>query len=549
MTRICLAALLALLLTGDGASAADPPICLVVDPVVQLGCAAGAAPGDRPTQTQAESVQPDATPETAVAASSVAVERDPEHIGVMAAPGAAARRMRAVFARSGAQVERAIPAIDSYLLRVDPAHQAAAVRALRSSPEVAHAAPDVVAHVFDTTPDDAEWPLQVGLRVVGFPRVWDASRGSSRVTVAVVDTGVDANQADLRGAVVPGANFVTPGAPPADDHGHGTAVAGIVAARSNNRQGMAGICWLCSIMPVKVLDATGSGDDTQVAAGIVWAADHGAQVINLSLGAPGSTPELTAALAYAANKGVVVVGAAGNSGATAPFYPAADGNVLSVAGTTTLDALYPWSNFGAWVDVAAPGCNIAPVSAGGYGGFCGTSSATPVVSGLAALALSAQPSASAHDVVHAIEASAKPLPGAVRFGRVDAPQTLAALQPVAARTTITHTGVVTRAHPARSYLVVAAPGALTATVSFSGRGTIDLSLVARATHTTLARTTGSSPLQLERSVTGPVTVIVRRRTGAVHFVLTLAYTAASRAARWQHARDGAARAPPRSRRG
>jgi subtilisin family serine protease len=530
MTRlslVLLAAVALMALRGEAGSAAGPPVCLVVDPVVQLGCTASDGPGSRPAQAQAESVQPDATPEAPVAASPTAVQRDPEHIGVMTVPGVATRRVLAVFAQSGVRVERAIPAIDSYFVRVDPARQVAAVRALRSSPVVVHAASDVVAHVFDTTPDDAEWPLQAGLRVVGFPRVWDASHGSARITVAVVDTGVDPNQPDLYGAVVAGANFVDRGAPPTDDHGHGTSVAGIIAARSNNRQGMAGICWLCSIMPVKVLDASGSGDDTQVAAGIVWAADHGAQVINLSLGAPGGTPELTAALAYAANSDVVVIGAAGNSGTTVPFYPAADGNVLSVAGTTTLDAPYPWSNFGSWVDVAAPGCNIAPVPGDTYGGFCGTSSATPVVSGLAALALSAEPSASAHDVVQAIEAAAKPVPGFVRFGRVEAPQTLAALQPVSARTTLTHEGLLTKRQSTRSYVVASAAGQLTATVTFAGPGALDLTLLSQATHTRLARITGSSPLQLSRSVTGPVVLVVRRRTGrAVRFVLTLSYSAA-----------------------
>jgi subtilisin family serine protease len=524
---VLLAGLMAACIRGETGAAADPPLCLIVEPVVQVGCPAGAESSNAPTRTQSQAAPADTTPETAVAPSPRALVRDPEHIGVMAVPGVAPQRVRAAFARAGVEVEQAIPAIDSYFLRVDPDHQAAAVRSLRSSPVVAHATPDVVMHAFDTTPDDAEWPLQAGLRVVGFPRVWDANRGSARVTVAVVDTGVDPNQPDLRGAVVPGANFVDPAAPPTDDHGHGTAVAGIIAARSNNRQGMAGICWFCSIMPVKVLDSSGSGDDTQVAAGIVWAADHGAQVINLSLGAPGSTPELTAALAYAANRGAVVVGAAGNSGSTVPFYPAADGNVLSVAGTTTLDALYPWSNFGSWVDVAAPGCNIAPAAGGAYGGFCGTSSATPVVAGLAALAVSAQPSASVREVMQAIEASAKPLPGFVRFGRIEAPQTLTALGPAAARVTVSHVGVLTRANPSWRYPVAAGPGLLTATLGFSGRGAVELTLVSRATRAILTRISGSSPLQLDRLVAGPVTVVVRRRTGAVRFLLTVAYTGGS----------------------
>src|SRR5439155_14452806 len=141
-------------------------------------------------------------------------------------------------------------------------------------------------------------------------------------------------------------------------------------------------------MPVKVLDSHGSGDDTLIAAGIVWAVDHGAQVINLSLGGPATSESLSAAIGYAAAKNVIVVGAAGNSGTTTPFYPAADPRVLSVAATTVADRRYSWSNFGSWVNVTAPGCNVAPLLAGGYGWFCGTSSATPPVTGLGALELS-----------------------------------------------------------------------------------------------------------------------------------------------------------------
>src|SRR5207302_693694 len=160
--------------------------------------------------------------------------------------------------------------------------------------------------------------------------------------------------------------------------------AGVIAARSNNHVGGAGVCWRCLVMPIKALDSKGSGDDTLIAAGIVWAVDHGAQVINLSLGGPGSSVELANALAYASAKGVVVLAAAGNAGVTTQFYPAADPQVVSVAATTVADNRYSWSNFGSWVRLAAPGCNIAPILGDGYGTFCGTSSATPVVAGLVA---------------------------------------------------------------------------------------------------------------------------------------------------------------------
>jgi subtilisin family serine protease len=504
------------------ASAAGRPdaLCVAIDPVIALGCNGQ----QQQQQTSTVAGGSASTAEAPVALSATTVERDPERIAVMVEPHVSIQAVELLFARAHVQLEQAIPAIRSYLARVDPNRRAAALRVLHSSSIVARAAPDVIAHVLDTTPDDSDWPLQTGLRVVGFPRAWDTSRGSSRITVAVVDTGVDLKQSDLQGALVAGANFVSAGAPPIDDHGHGTAVAGIIAARSNNRQGITGACWLCMLMPVKVLDKTGSGDDTTIAAGIVWAADHNARVINLSLGGPGTTPELTAALAYAARKGVVVVAAAGNSGTTIPFYPAADANVLSVAATTSVDQPYNWTNFGPWVNVAAPGCNIAPIVNGGYGTFCGTSSASPLVAGIAALALSERPTATSSQVVQAIEQSAKPVGGFVHFGRVNAPDTLAALASMSGAVVAVRNGTLTRAQRTRTYEFQSAPGQFTATVRFA-RGSITLTLTSSETGVQLARISGSSPLTLSQAVTGPVKVTVNAARGrSVRFELAASYT-------------------------
>src|SRR5438445_6264128 len=264
---------------------------------------------------------------------------------------------------------------------MEPEHRAAVLASLQSSSAAASASKEPIAEAFDTSPDDTDWPQQDGLRVAGFPKAWDVTQGSSKVVVAVVATGVDANHPDLRGALVPGWNFIGNDANSSDDHGHGTAVAGVIAARSNNHVGGAGVCWRCLVMPIKVLDAKGSGDDTTIAAGIVWAADHGARVIHLSLGGPGSSVELANALAYASAKGPVVVAAAGNAGITTQFYPAADPHAISVAATTVADNRYSWSNFGSWVRLAAPGCNIAPVPGDGHGTAGGMSPAAAAAAG------------------------------------------------------------------------------------------------------------------------------------------------------------------------
>jgi Subtilase family len=276
-----------------------------------------------------------------------------------------------------------------------------------------------------TIPTDPLWRDQWGPSQIGAPAAWAVTMGSPRVVIAVLDTGVDLSQPDLQGALVPGYNVVAGNSDPGDDNGHGTRTAGIVGARADNGVGVSGVCPRCSVMPVKVVGANGSGTDLDVASGITWATNHGAQVLSLSLGGTQSDA-VAAAVAYAESKGVLVVAAAGNGGSTQPFYPAADPGVLSVAGTQTDDHLFPWSNYGSWVAVAAPGCDTTTFMGGGYGQFCGTSASTPVVAGLAGLALSYSPTSSADAIEHAIVSSAHTIDG-VAGGRVDAARTLAAL--------------------------------------------------------------------------------------------------------------------------
>ena len=274
-------------------------------------------------------------------------------------------------------------------------------------------------------PTDPLWPRQWGPAHVGAPAVWKLTKGSPRVVIAVLDTGVDPSQRDLQGALVSGYDTVNGDDDPSDDNGHGTRTAGIVGARADNGVGISGMCPGCSIMPVKVLAADGSGTAFQIASGITWAADHGASIISMSLGGGQSDP-IAAAVHYAESKGVLVVAAAGNNGNSQPFYPAADPGVLSVAGTDAKDQLYSWSNRGSWVSVAAPGCDLTTLDGGGFSGFCGTSASAPIVAGVAGLALSYSPTSSAETIEHAIISGAHPVAG-VGGGRVDAVATLAEL--------------------------------------------------------------------------------------------------------------------------
>jgi subtilisin family serine protease len=273
----------------------------------------------------------------------------------------------------------------------------------------------------DWTPHDPLWGLQWEQRQVRAQQAWDLARGMRTTIVAVVDTGVQLKHPDLEARLVQGRDFVNNDSRPADDNGHGTAVAGVIAATANSI-GVTGMCMRCRIMPVKALAANGTGLWTVAAKSIVWAADHGADVINMSFGGPSGLEALRNAIRYARDRGVVVVGSAGNYGTRAAFYPAAYAEVFSVAASTPYDLRYDWSNSStSWVDVAAPGCTWSARIFSKYGGFCGTSAAAPIVAGIAALVRSARPGMSRSSVETILRAATVKTPFSfTRSGRIDA---------------------------------------------------------------------------------------------------------------------------------
>jgi thermitase len=236
---------------------------------------------------------------------------------------------------------------------------------------------------------------------------WNTTTGGG-TKVAILDTGVANLHDDIAPQVVGYANFVSadtkedPKANPQDKYGHGTHVAGIVAAKRDNTIGVAGVCPACSILDVKVLNDSGAGSSSTIANGISWAASNGAKVINMSLGQRVSSRTLEAAVNNAWNQGAVIVAAAGNAGTQAKIYPGAYPNVIAVAATDNNDAKASFSTYGNWVDVAAPGVNVYstfpnhPFVLGtqngrstGYDIASGTSMASPIVAATAALAWSA----------------------------------------------------------------------------------------------------------------------------------------------------------------
>ncbi|SDX48245.1 thermitase [Marininema mesophilum] len=235
-------------------------------------------------------------------------------------------------------------------------------------------------------PNDPLLSRQYGLRQIQAPLAWNVTRGRAAVLVAIVDTGVQVNHPDLRTKLVRGFNFVSGNSNTNDNNGHGTHVAGIAAAATNNRIGIAGTGFNVRILPVKVVDSRGVGTLFNVARGILFAARRGAKVINLSLGGPNTSSTLQNAVNGAWNMGSVIVAAAGNSRSSRPEYPAFYANAIAVAATNARDRRAPFTSFGNWVDVAAPGVSILSTTIGsGYGFKSGTSMSAPFVSGLAGL--------------------------------------------------------------------------------------------------------------------------------------------------------------------
>jgi subtilisin family serine protease len=289
-----------------------------------------------------------------------------------------------------------------------------AVAQLAADPTVEWAEPDYLAHAVDTTPDDPLFGEQWGLAKIEAPAAWDRSTGAESTVIAVLDSGVDAAHPDLAARIwtnpadnsvngidedgnglvddVHGWNFVAEDNDVGDNNGHGTQVAGVAAATGNNGVGIAGVCWACRVMPVKVMQDRGVANYSDIAQGVTYAADKGAGVINLSLGGYADSSALRAAVAYAVGKGSVVVGGAGNEDKRTPLYPAAYPGVLAVAGSTQADGKAGFSNYGAWVDLTAPAAAIqTTLSGGGYGPIEGTSVAAPFVAGTAGLLRSRYP--------------------------------------------------------------------------------------------------------------------------------------------------------------
>jgi subtilisin family serine protease len=332
------------------------------------------------------------------------------------------------------------PMTSTYKVRFDPGQAVeAVVERFAALDEVEVAEPNRYRESY-VIPNDPRYPQQWGLAKINCPAAWDRTTGRTDVAVAVIDTGVDLNHPQLAPLVLPGRDLVdwgsNPNPPglapwvlegdfagrdndPQDEVGHGTHVAGTIACLSNDGMGVAGVTWQCRLLPVRVLvrarhtvtgRITGIGSSADIAAGIRWAADQGAQVLNLSLGGSVDTAVERNAVAYAIGKGVVVVAAMGNSGTSDPSYPAAYPGVIAVGAVNATDRRAGFSQTGPHIDVVAPGVNVLSTHWDDtYASFQGTSMAAPHVAGVAALVLSCNSAMPAAQLGQIMRDTARPL--------------------------------------------------------------------------------------------------------------------------------------------
>ena len=380
------------------------------------------------------------------------------------APGTTGAAIASAHRQAGASELRTIDRINVRVVRIASGNTVAALAAYRSNPNVLYAEPNLLRPML--LPNEGQDPQppfglgidylaeQYGLHNTGqsfyydeftgepgaitgvadadidAPEAWDLDTGSSLVTVAVLDTGVDCQHADLAGKCIDSQNF-GPSTTPDDVIAHGTHVAGIIGAQGNNGIGVAGVSWNARLASLKVcyeyndplFGLIGLCDSAAVAEALIYAADRGYQVANMSFGAPDISATEAAAVTYAWDHGVVLVAAAANAYSTTPMYPAALPEVIAVAATDWYDNLAGFSNFGAnWVSIAAPGyytfstmpnaaCGLPSSDPEGcYGWLSGTSMASPTVAGAAALVWSRLGGSASNAAVRAtLEANADPV--------------------------------------------------------------------------------------------------------------------------------------------
>ncbi len=365
---------------GPAADPTDPPVIDPTDPPA-------------PDPTDPPVVDPTAPPAPAPTASYV----------VMFDAGTSGAAQAAAIAAAGAIDEGSVPQLRLHVVSAT----ASAIADLIADPSVNRIDVDR-SRAVEADPSDPGYAGQWALPVIGWDDVFGTVDPSGSAVVALLDTGVDAGHPDLAGQLVAGTSILDGASSTSDPNGHGTWMAGIIAALTDNGTDIAGVGFDgVKVMPVTVLGADGTGQDSDIIAGIVWATDNGADVINMSFSNPGYSAALQAAIDYAWASNVVVVAATGNDATSSVTFPAGDRGVIGVSATNSSDELASWSNYGQAVFLAAPGVDISTTTpGGGTTSITGTSASSAIVAAAAALLRAADASASNGVIAHRLAANA-----------------------------------------------------------------------------------------------------------------------------------------------
>ena len=371
-------------------------------------------PTPTPTPTPDPSFEPDPTPTPTPEPSpeptpTPTPEAATEPFIVTFASGVSGATQDDILAVAEAVQTDSIPQLRMRAILLAPSAVTDSLATLRDDARVLRVDTDRI-RIAEETPSDPSYGDQWALPQIGWDAARDTYAAAGSAVVAILDTGVDASHPDLDGSIVSGASILEDSTWSSDPNGHGTAMAGIVAAETDNAEGIAGVGYAgVSVMPITVLGADGTGQDSDVIAGVVWAADHGADVILMAFSSGSYSASLQAAVDYAWSSGVVLVAAAGNDGSSAGAFPAGDRGVIGVSNTTQSDTLAAGSNYGASVFLGAPGVGIYTTDAGGgYRYISGTSASAAVVAGAAAELFAMDPSASNGVVVGRLARNADP---------------------------------------------------------------------------------------------------------------------------------------------
>lgn len=344
----------------------------------------------------------------------------PDRLIIKFKESASTQQRNLLLKQNNTAIKESLLLSQTYVIGAKPDTISTLITKLSKSSLVEYIEPDFIATKVET-PNDSLFSSQWGLTKVQAPSAWNTTHGASFVNIAILDTGIDQNHQDIGSKVTKRANFTTDS--DFDGDGHGTHVAGIASAQTNNALGIAGIGYDTSLYSVKVLDNNGSGYYSWIANGVRWAADNEADVINISLGGSSSSTTLADAINYAWNKGVIIVAASGNNNSSSRFYPAYYSNTIAVAASDQNDKKASFSNYGSWVDLAAPGVSVISTTNNTYESWSGTSMATPFVAGLAGLIAGYNPSWDNTTIRTKIEQTADKISGTGTYwayGRINA---------------------------------------------------------------------------------------------------------------------------------